>query len=213
MSVSPQEEADNLLLRQVEAILFVASDGAAVQEIATAVRKPSATVKRILERLKENCAQNRGMEIVELGGKWFMTSAPDLIETLDRFRAADESEHVRLTRASLETLAVIAYSQPVTRSEVESIRGVRCDRVIDTLLSHGLVRIAGRRKSTGSPLLYRTSPRFLEVFGLRAISDLPTVAELEELKRSSAIPSMTNGSAGGEISGDAVEKEAAHETQ
>ena len=74
----------------------------------------------------------------------------------------------------------------MTRSEVESIRGVRCDRVIDTLLGYGLVRIAGRRKSTGSPLLYRTSTRFLEIFGLGAISDLPTVAELEDLRRRSA---------------------------
>ena len=102
---------------------------------------------------------------------------------MDKFHAADESERVRLTRASLETLAVIAYSQPVTRSEIEAIRGVRCDRVIDTLLGYGLARIAGRRKSTGSPLLYRTTTKFLEIFGLGAISDLPTIDELEELRR------------------------------
>lgn len=213
MSVSPQEEADKALSRQIEAILFVAADGAAVQEIATAVKKPSAAVRRVLAQLKESCAHDRGMEIVELGDKWFMTSAPDLIETLDRFRAADESEHVRLTRASLETLAVIAYSQPVTRAEIEAIRGVRCDRVIDTLLSYGLVRIAGRRKSTGSPLLYRTSSRFLEVFGLGAISDLPTVAELEELKRRSALPSLSDVPAGDENPDENLEKAATNETE
>ncbi len=81
----------------------------------------------------------------------------------------------------METLAVIAYNQPVTRSEIEEIRGVRCERVIETLLSHTLIRIAGRRKGTGSPLLYRTTDRFLETFGVLSISELPTLEELDEL--------------------------------
>ena len=201
MSVLPQEKTAELLKRQVEAVLFIATDGATVQELSSATGQTSAAVRKVLNMMRDDYSKTHGMEVVELGGKWFMTSAGDMSETLERFRVANESEHVRLTRASLETLAVIAYSQPVTRSEVESIRGVRCDRVIDTLLGYGLVRIAGRRKSTGSPLLYRTSPRFLEIFGLGSISDLPTVAELEELKRRSAevadrpvdsVPSETN---------------------
>ena len=186
MSVLPQGKTAELLKRQVEAVLFIATDGATVQELSSATGQTSAAVRKVLNMMRDDYSKTHGMEVVELGGKWFMTSAGDMSETLERFRVANESEHVRLTRASLETLAVIAYSQPVTRSEVESIRGVRCDRVIDTLLGYGLVRIAGRRKSTGSPLLYRTSPRFLEIFGLGSISDLPTVAELEELKRRSA---------------------------
>ena len=201
MSVLPQEKTAELLKRQVEAVLFIATDGATVQELSSATGQTSVAVRKVLNMMRDDYSKTHGMEVVELGGKWFMTSAGDMSETLERFRVANESEHVRLTRASLETLAVIAYSQPVTRSEVESIRGVRCDRVIDTLLGYGLVRIAGRRKSTGSPLLYRTSPRFLEIFGLGSISDLPTVAELEELKRRSAevadrpvesVPSETN---------------------
>ncbi len=183
MSLSRQEEPENLLVRQIEAILFVAADGASVPEISLATGQPAASVRKVLARLSESYALSHGLEIVELGGKWFMTTASDLSETMDKFHAADESERVRLTRASLETLAVIAYSQPVTRSEIEAIRGVRCDRVIDTLLGYGLARIAGRRKSTGSPLLYRTTTKFLEIFGLGAISDLPTIDELEELKR------------------------------
>ena len=201
MSVLPQEKTAELLKRQVEAVLFIATDGATVQELSSATGQTSSAVRKVLNMMRDDYSKTHGMEVVELGGKWFMTSAGDMSETLERFRVANESEHVRLTRASLETLAVIAYSQPVTRSEVESIRGVRCDRVIDTLLGYGLVRIAGRRKSTGSPLLYRTSPRFLEIFGLGSISDLPTVAELEELKRRSTkitdrpiknVPSETN---------------------
>ena len=194
MSLSRQEEPENLLLRQIEAILFVASDGASVSEISLATGRPAASVRKALTQLSESYALSHGLEVVELGGKWFMTTADDLSETMDKLRAADESERVRLTRASLETLAVIAYSQPVTRSEIEAIRGVRCDRVIDTLLGYGLARIAGRRKSTGSPLLYRTTTKFLEIFGLGAISDVPTIDELEELKRHR--PETENPSAG-----------------
>jgi len=81
----------------------------------------------------------------------------------------------------MESLAVIAYNQPVTRSEIEEIRGVRCERVLDTLLSHGLIKIAGRGKGTGSPLLYRTTEHFLEIFGLDSISELPSLEELADL--------------------------------
>ncbi len=172
------------LQRQIQAVLFIASEGATISEIASSTGAPVSAVRRILEELSEHFAESHGMEVLELGGKWFMSTAADMSEVLERFHEADESERVRLSRASMETLAVVAYNQPVTRSEIEEIRGVRCDRVIETLLSHGLIRIAGRRKSTGSPLLYRTTDRFLQIFGLGAISDLPTVAEIEELRRS-----------------------------
>ena len=89
---------------------------------------------------------------------------------------------VRLSKAALETLSVIAYNQPVTRSEIEDIRSVRCDRVVETLLKHGLVRIAGRKKSVGSPLLFWTTDRFLEIFGLAGISSLPSLEELKDYR-------------------------------
>jgi len=192
MSISSQEKSVELLKRQIEAVLFIATDGATVQELSVSTQQSLSQIRKTLENMQKDYAQTHGMEVVELGGKWFMTSAADMEEVLERFRVTDEREHIRLTRASLETLAVVAYSQPVTRSEIEAIRGVRCDRVIDTLLSYGLVRIAGRRKSTGSPLLYRTSPQFLKIFGLGSISDLPTVAELEELKRRGVVVADTD---------------------
>lgn len=110
-----------------------------------------------------------------------MTTTDDVSETVADFRDTALTQKIRLSRAAIETLAVIAYNQPATRSEVEEIRGVRCERVIETLLSHGMVRIAGRKKGTGSPLLYRTTDLFLETFGLSAISELPTLEELQEL--------------------------------
>lgn len=110
-----------------------------------------------------------------------MASAEDASEIVGAFRETATAQKIRLSKAAVETLAVIAYNQPVTRSEIEEIRGVRCERVIETLLSHTLIRIAGRRKGTGSPLLYRTTDRFLETFGVLSISELPTLEELDEL--------------------------------
>jgi segregation and condensation protein B len=108
-----------------------------------------------------------------------MATAPDLDQLVTDFQGSAATQ-VRLSKAAIETLAVVAYNQPVTRSEIEEIRTVRCDRVIDTLLKHGLVRVAGRKKSVGNPLLYRTTDRFLELFGLDSISSLPTLEELQE---------------------------------
>ena len=109
-----------------------------------------------------------------------MATAPDLADTVESFANTVALQRVRLSRAALETLSVIAYNQPVTRSEIEDIRSVRCDRVVDTLLKHGLVRVAGRKKSMGSPLLFRTTDRFLEIFGLPGINSLPTLEELRD---------------------------------
>lgn len=109
-----------------------------------------------------------------------MSTAPDLADRIDAFRS-ENAPVTRLSKAALETLAVVAYAQPVTRSEVEEFRGVRSDRALETLLSHGLVKVAGRRKSPGSPLLFRTTDVFLRAFDLGALSELPTLEELQEL--------------------------------
>ena len=110
-----------------------------------------------------------------------MATAEDVSEIVGAFRETAIAQKIRLSKAAVETLAVIAYNQPVTRSEIEELRGVRCERVIETLLSHALIRIAVRRKASGSPLLYRTTDRFLETFGVLSISELPTLEELDEL--------------------------------
>ena len=107
-----------------------------------------------------------------------MATTADLSDVIESFANSVSLQRVRLSRAALETLSVIAYNQPVTRSEIEEIRSVRCDRVVDTLLKHGLVRVAGKKKSVGSPLLFRTTERFLEIFGLSAINLLPSLDEL-----------------------------------
>lgn len=110
-----------------------------------------------------------------------MATSPEQEEVVSNFRDVALTQRIRLSKAALESLAVVAYAQPVTRSEIEEIRGVRCERVLETLLRHGLVRVAGRRKGSGTPLLYRTTDSFLSIFGLGAISDLPTLEEMQEI--------------------------------
>ena len=110
-----------------------------------------------------------------------MATSPEQEEVVALFRDVALSQRVRLSKAALETLAVVAYSQPTTRSEIEEIRGVRSERVLDTLLGHGLIKVAGRRKGSGTPLLYRTTDSFLSLFGLNSISDLPTLEEMQDI--------------------------------
>jgi segregation and condensation protein B len=167
-------------MRQIEALLFVSAQPLSEDELATATGQSAKAVKEAVGRLRAAYDSGRGVTLLRLAGGWQMATAPDLEPVVAEFQGALTTQRVRLSKAALETLSVVAYNQPATRSEIEEIRTVRSDRVIDTLLRHGLVRVAGRRKSTGNPLLYRTTDRFLELFGLDAISSLPALEELQD---------------------------------
>lgn len=168
--------------KRIEAVLFVAGGPVALDELAGLLSAPPSAVERALFELQEALAsRGHGVTVQRTAGGWRMTSSEEVADTVLRFRDVASSQKIRLSKAAVETLAVLAYNQPATRSDVEDIRGVRCERVIDTLLAHRLIRIAGRRKGTGSPLLYRTTDFFLESFGLSSISELPTLDEVEEL--------------------------------
>jgi segregation and condensation protein B len=169
-----------MLTRQIEALLFVSPQPVSEAELSEALGQSVQAVSKAVAKLKALCDEERGVTILRLAGGWQMATAPDLESAVADFQGKMLSQRVRLSKAALETLAVVAYNQPVTRGEMEEIRTVRCDRVIDTLLKHGLVRAAGRKKSIGNPLLYRTTDRFLEVFGLDAVASLPTLEELRE---------------------------------
>ncbi|MDR0652321.1 MAG: SMC-Scp complex subunit ScpB [Synergistaceae bacterium] len=170
----------DMLVRQLEALLFVSTQPASESELASALGVSPAAVSRGLAGLKALCDEGRGVTLLALAGGWQMATAPDLESTVAAYQGMAVAQRVRLSKAALETLAVVAYNQPVTRGEMEEIRTVRCDRVVETLLKHGLVRVAGRKKSTGNPLLYRTTDRFLELFGLDSIASLPTLEELQD---------------------------------
>ena len=185
----------SVLAAQIEAVLFLASSPVSEAELRGVFEVSGTKLARAIEELEEHLKSGHGLVLKAMAGGWVLGTNPHFAEVLSRFRDTAQRGRVRLSRAAVETAAIIAYNQPVTRSEVEELRGgFRSERVIETLLGHELIRIAGRKKASGSPLLYRTTPRFLEVFGLEAIAALPSLEELGEL---GAGP-LDDGARGGE---------------
>ena len=161
-------------MRAVEAVLFAAEESLTVTEIGRAAGE-EVDVVSALERLGEDYA-GRGIQLVERGGRWHFETAPDLAHVLRRER----EEPRKLSRAALETLAIIAYHEPVSRAEIESIRGVQISKgTLDVLMEAGWVRPAGRREGPGRPLIYATTAVFLDHFGLESRRDLPGIDDLK----------------------------------
>lgn len=160
-------------MRIAEALLFAAAEPLAETEIAKRMPR-GVEAAQVLDELK-SAYSSRGVNLVRAGGKWMFRTATDLAWLL-----AGESEPKRLSRAALETLAIIAYHQPVTRAEIEDIRGVAISKgTLDVLLETGWVRLRGRRRAPGRPVTYGTTLDFLVQFGLEAITDLPGLEELK----------------------------------
>ena len=176
-----RDSALSVLAAQIEAVLFLAASPVSEGELKSVFGVSGREMTAALEELKDHLALGHGLVLKATAGGWVLETNPHFAEVLSLFRDTSQRGRVRLSKAAVETLSVIAYNQPVTRGEVEELRGVRCERVIETLLSHGLIRISGRKKASGSPLLYRTTDRFLDIFGLEAIADLPSLEELGEL--------------------------------
>jgi segregation and condensation protein B len=160
--------------RAVEAVLFAADEPMTPQEIAAHVGEGIA-VEMALGELSADYA-GRGVNLVERGGRWHFQTAADLAHILRRER----EEPRRLSRAAVETLAIIAYHEPVSRAEIEAIRGVQISKgTLDVLMEAGWVRPAGRREVPGRPLTYATTPAFLAHFGLESRRDLPGIDDLK----------------------------------
>jgi segregation and condensation protein B len=178
--VMPDDEPDNAVqpraeeLRLLEAMLFASAEP--LDEKSLAVRLQQGTnVREALVRLQEEYA-TRGVNLLRIGGKWTFRTANDLSWLLSK----ETVETRKLSRAAIETLAIIAYHQPVTRAEIEELRGVSTSKgSVDVLLETGWIRPRGRRKSPGRPLTYGTSEAFLSHFGLDAVGDLPGLEELK----------------------------------
>jgi segregation and condensation protein B len=161
-------------VRAVEAALFAASEPLSVAEIA-AHAGADADVRGALALLQSHYA-GRGINLVERGGRWHFQTAPDLAHILRR----DREEPRKLSRAGIETLAIIAYHEPVSRAEIEAIRGVQISKgTLDVLMEAGWVRPAGRREAPGRPLTYATTAAFLAHFGLASRKDLPGIDDLK----------------------------------
>ncbi|MGC6330641.1 SMC-Scp complex subunit ScpB [Rhizorhabdus sp. FW153] len=166
------EEPDDLL-RALEAALFAAEAPMTPAELMAVIG--AEQLGDALPRLARLYA-GRGIELVERGGRWHFQTAAGLAHILRRTR----EEPRKLSRAGIETLAIIAYHEPVSRAEIEAIRGVQISKgTIDVLLEAGWIRPAGRRETPGRPLLYATTPAFLTHFGLQSRRDLPGIADLK----------------------------------
>ena len=165
--------APSKLERQVEAILFAASEPLDIETIEKRVQT-NTNIKKILENIKE-IYKNRGINLVCIKNRWSFRTADDL----SKLMSLQKSIQKKLSKATIETLAIIVYHQPVTRSEIEEIRGVSfASNTLEILLELDWVRPAGRKDVPGKPILYATTENFLNHFNIQKLSDLPTIDEL-----------------------------------
>jgi segregation and condensation protein B len=158
--------------RVIEAVLFLTEEPLKADRVAAVLASSLSEAEDLMQELKDDlAAANRGLQVVETAGGFQLGTVPELAPYLERAFSEDVSSN--LSTAALEALAIIAYKQPVTRIEIESIRGVRSEHVLENLLKRKLIKISGRKEGPGRPLLYGTTADFLKYFGLKELADLP----------------------------------------
>lgn len=168
----------NKLLSRIEALLFVAGDeGMTIKQLAQYIEVEQMDIEAGLSELQSqyNEDEKRGIALKQLAGTYQLTTKPEVNDTLKKL--IENPTNQVLTAASLEVLAIIAYKQPITRAELESIRGVKSERPIAKLVSRALVQEVGRAEGTGRAILYGTTKEFLNYFGLKNINELPPLPE------------------------------------
>jgi segregation and condensation protein B len=165
----------------IEAVLLLETDPVNTAFISKTTDLTKEVVEEVIDLLKEKYSTpDRGFEIIKIGGGWVLSPKEDLWDYLkDKYGKKNNN---RLSKAALETLSIIAYSQPITKAEIENIRGVSADNMIRLLISRELVKVVGKKDSPGRPSLYGTSQKFLETFRLESISELPKLDEVEQEK-------------------------------
>jgi segregation and condensation protein B len=183
---SPAEEAeqkDPTLKAVVEAAIYITDEPLTAEQIAAALEEPVERVTEILEQLTaEYAAPDRGLSVREIAGGYKMSTKAEHHDAVRRF-VKNLQPPLKLSMAALETLAVIAYKQPITGPEILEIRGVQGAGVLKTLLDRKLIAAAGRKQVIGKPITYKTTREFLIQFGLDSLSELPTLKEFEDLGR------------------------------
>lgn len=163
----------------VEALVFAADVPLKVDRLISLLEVERAAITTILGELQADYQESEhAFELLEVGGGYQFRTRPELAEYVQRL---DPGRAFRLSRAALESLAIVAYRQPITRAEIDYLRGVDSGRVVKTLLEKRLIRILGKKEVPGRPLIYGTSRDFLEFFGLKDLSDLPSLKEFSEL--------------------------------
>ncbi len=161
----------------IEALLFLSGEVITASTLKDVVELPESEIKRLMEELMaEYSERNTGLLIVEIANGYQMVTNPDYAEWVRKFRSTHISS--RLSLPALETLAIIAYKQPIIRAEIEQIRGVNSDSAIRTLYEKRLIKIMGRKEAPGRPFFYGTTREFLQYFGLKDLTELPTLKDI-----------------------------------
>ena len=211
----PPDASERLAL--LEAIIYVAEEPVTVKQIAGGLDLPPDQVKADLQTLVERYrTAERGVEIRMVANGYKMSTKPEHHDAVRKFVKTLQPK-LKLSLPALETLAVIAYKQPVTLPEIQAVRGANSTAVIHTLLNRKVVATAGRKHVIGRPMQYKTTKDFLVQFGLKDLSELPTLKELEELGRAALgemeeTPETSNGAAGGEAPAEPGENAALDES-
>lgn len=167
----------------IEAILFAMGDSVELHKIATAIEHDQSTTRKLIHKLKDRYQQeNRGIRIIELGDSYQLGTKEEMYEYL--IRVAKQPKKQVLTDVMMETLSIVAYKQPVTKLEVEKIRGVKSDHAVNRLVEYGLIEELGRLQVAGRPIVFGTTEEFLRRFGIHSIEELPSFnqEQLEEFK-------------------------------
>jgi segregation and condensation protein B len=160
------------LKASIEALLYIAPDAVTPAQLASVLEISVSEVEKGLELLAVDY-QDRGLRIQRHAGRIQLTTSPEMTDKVERFLGLEITSH--LSRAALESLAIVAYQQPVTRPQVDSIRGVNSDYVMKSLLHKGLIQDIGRAEGPGRPILYSTTPDFLQQFGIDSLDELPPI--------------------------------------
>jgi len=176
-------EASGALRAVIEAAIYITDEPLSAEQIASAIEQPLDRVKEVLTQLvSEYSAPDRGLSVREIAGGYKMATKPEHHEAIRRF-VKNLQPPFKLSLAALETLAVIAYKQPITTPEIMEVRGVQGAGVLKTLLDRKLIATAGRKNVLGKPMMYKTTREFLLQFGLASLAELPTLKEFEEIGR------------------------------
>jgi segregation and condensation protein B len=171
------QNTTDLIVARLEALLFVAAGAVLPAQLATALDLPLRVVENALDILEKRLASEispRGFRLQRHLGRVQLTTSPDMANDVERFLGLESTS--KLSRAALETLAIIAYQQPVTRPEIDAVRGVSSDGTLKSLLSKGLIQEVGRAERPGRPILYMTTADFLQNFGLNSLEELPPLS-------------------------------------
>ncbi|MFA0748182.1 SMC-Scp complex subunit ScpB [Fervidibacter sp.] len=171
------EQTRDQLKKALECVLFVATKPLPLEEVARILQVPLDEALMLLNELAVEYERRSGLAIVEVAGGWRMVTQPEFAAYISRLHPP---QRIRLSRGSLEVLAIIAYHQPITRPEIEQLRGVDSSAAIQSLLEHGLIQVVGYKETVGRPRLYATTQKFLELFGLRSLDELPPLREWQE---------------------------------